>query len=461
MAVVPRKRSGGIVYGVLTSWSGGKHWELVGKNKREAEAVDARRKREVETGTFRPGELTDAASVKTFAERWLEKRSNRSADNDRALVRRHVLGAPWFASMRLGDVRPRHVLRLIDELNAGKLAPKSVALVMGLVRVMLRDAVIADVLLATPYVVPRGLLTRAGEKRSPYTAAEASDLMAEPVGERERVWNTIAFYTGARCGEVCGLRWGDWDEAPLPLGALSISRQYGGQVLKTERPRVVPVHPELARVLAAWRERWSLHYLHRPGSDDFIVPRAVLANGDVDHLTKSAAYKAWIRSCTASGVTNRSVHSTRHTFITLARRGGADKEHVELVTHNPKGTIVDVYTTRDWTELCRAVLSVSFDVHRTAQRLPGSGSNSGGSELPRLVEVSGIGADSLPSPYFESRLWSQETSGADDRRQPARLPTDIGRILPAVAAELVAGGLTPGRRALKVIRRKGAKRDAG
>jgi integrase len=361
MAVVPRKRKSGVVYGVLTSWAGGKHWELVGANRREAEQLDRKRLREVESGSFRPGELTDAATFRAFADSWLERRTNRTADNDRGLVRRHVLPLAWFAELRMADIRPRDVLRLIETLQAGELAPKSVTLVMGIVRVMFRDAVIGDVLSATPYVVPRGTLKRAGEKRLPYTAAEARALLGDQVGERERIWNALAFYTGARCGEVCGLRWGDWDEAPVPLGALRIERQYGGQVLKTERPRIAPVHPELAALLAGWRDRWPLYFLRRPEATDLICPRLVAPGETPGPLTKSAAYKAWIRSCGVAKVTNRSVHSTRHTFITLAQRGGADHRVVELVTHNPKGRIIDVYTTRDWSELCAAVLCLSFD----------------------------------------------------------------------------------------------------
>jgi integrase len=60
------------------------------------------------------------------------------------------------------------------------------------------------------------------------------------------------------------------------------------------------------------------------------------------------------------GVTNRSLHSTRHTFITLARRGGARTEVVEQITHNAAGTIVDHYTHRDWNELCQAVLALQL-----------------------------------------------------------------------------------------------------
>ncbi len=369
MAVVPRKRAGGIVYGVSTSWRGRKYWELVGPNRREAEGRDALRKKQVKAGTYKPGDITDQASVAAFAAKWLDGRTNRSSENDHTLMTRHALSIEWFATMKMAEVQSGMFRKLAKEIAAKNLAeegekprylsPKSVSLVMGLVSVMFRDATLDGLYGQNPYLMPHGLLRRTGVKRFPYTVAEAAALMSFPVEERARMWNVLAFFTGARCGEICGLRWGDWDEAPDPLGALVIERQYAGDVLKTERPRIVPVHFVLARALSIWREHWALYFLRRPEPDDLIVPRLVLA--DIEPMTKSAAYKAWLRSCKAAGVTNRSVHSTRHTFITVARRNGADKEAVELVTHNPKGTIVDRYTTREWSELCKAVACVRYD----------------------------------------------------------------------------------------------------
>jgi len=387
MAVVPRKRVGGVVYGVLTSWPGGEpFWELVGANKREAETLDKQRRREVKAGTFRPGELTGASTVAAYAALWLAKRSNRAADLDRVAMAGHVLSRAWFARLPMVEVRPKKILRLIEELKAeGKLAPKTITNVLALVRVMFRDAAIEDVVSASPYVVPRGALKRAGKKRSPYTPAEMEALVSEVVGERELVWNSLAFYLGLRLGEVCGLRWGDWDQRPAPLGAMSITRQYVDQVLKTERPRVGPVHPFLAAVLAAWKARWALHFLHQPGLDDFIVPMV-----DGSPMTRSSAYKMWLRSCKAAQVTNRSVHSTRHTFITLTLRGGAERRIVERITHNPKQEIIDVYTTHEWSEFCRAVLCL--DSARASKPAPGSGSSGGnggsatGSESPGLQD---------------------------------------------------------------------------
>jgi integrase len=356
MAVVPRKRKGGkVMYGVLTSWPGGKpHWELVGPNKREAETLDRQRKREVRDGTFRPGELTGASTVAAYAAKWLAGRTNAAAKADRSTMRDHVLSVKWFAELPIADVRPKHVLKLIAELKAKTnpaMAPKSIANLMGVLRVMFRDAVIAEVISATPYVVPKGTLSRRGAKRVPYTPAELELLVSDKVGERQQILNALLFFLGVRVGEACGLRWGDWDEAPVPLGAMRIERQYEGRATKTGRGRTAPVHPRLAALLTAWRQRWVVHYLRRPSAEDFIVPQR-----PGQHIDRAVAYKAWRRGCDAVGVTNKTVHSTRHTFITLTQRGGADRRLVERITHNPKDEIIDVYTTRDWSEFCAVVL---------------------------------------------------------------------------------------------------------
>ncbi len=357
MAVVPRKRRGGVItYYVATSWEGGQHWERVGHNKREAEQVNRDRLKQVKDGSFKPGRLTDAASVESYAKAWLKTRTNRARDNDEQLLTDHVLSVRSFAELRMGEVRPRHVLQLITDIrSAGKLAEKTIALALGLVRVLFRDAVIDETIQATPYVVPRGKLTRAGKTRSPYTPSEVAKLTSSLVPERDRMWALLALLTGCRCGEVCGLTWGDLDEAPVPLAALKVERQYDGAVTKTGRSRVVPVHPSLHINLVAWRIRWSLHFLRTPQPTDPIVPAL-----DGTPMTKSSAYKGWRRACKAAGVTNRTVHSTRHTFITLTRRGGADISIVERITHNPKGTIIDVYNHRDWADFCAAVLCLQI-----------------------------------------------------------------------------------------------------
>jgi hypothetical protein len=159
---------------------------------------------------------------------------------------------------------------------------------------------------------------------------------------------------------------------------MAIRDQYNGRPLKTERPRVVPVHPELGSVLAAWMaDGFELYTGHRPEPDDFIVPN-ISRRAKVPCHTRSSYYKAFTRFAEAAGIRPRSLHATRHTFITLCRRGGARKDVLERVTHNASGDIVDRYTHFDWAPLCAAVLSLDLDAHPTLQRGIGSGGDSGG-----------------------------------------------------------------------------------
>jgi hypothetical protein len=55
-----------------------------------------------------------------------------------------------------------------------------------------------------------------------------------------------------------------------------------------------------------------------------------------------------------------SLHSTRHTFITWARRGGARSDVLEVVTHNAAGKMIDQYTHWDWEPLCDAVACLNY-----------------------------------------------------------------------------------------------------
>src|SRR5689334_1568428 len=95
-----------------------------------------------------------------------------------------------------------------------------------------------------------------------------------------RVFLWLAFYTGMREGEICGRRWRDWVRDSLPLGALLCTSQYDDRPLKGDdadsgdtRPRVIPVHRELAAVLDDWwNSGWEVVYGRTPTEDDFIYP---------------------------------------------------------------------------------------------------------------------------------------------------------------------------------------------
>lgn len=374
MSVVPRQRKNGIVYYVANKWHGSVVFERSGTDKREAARRDSRMKREIAAGTFVP-QKTGASTVGSFAREWFGRRKVRTVENEEALYENHVVRrCAWFTKLRLEDVRPSHMIRLVDELamdyvNArgvpSDLAPKSVALIYGIFKTMFRDARIAELMDSDPCVLPSGKLSRkAKTKRRAYGAADAVHLSTgEEIPWDRRVFNALAFYTGMREGEICGRRWRNLDLNSEPLACLTVDTQYDDRPLKTddndtERPRKVPVHPALLSVLKEWRAvGFELVYRRPPREEDFIVPRR---DTEGNH-TKSSAYKGWRRSCDETGVENATLHSTRHTFITQIRRGGARGEVTEKITHNALGAMIDQYTHWEWAPLCAAMLCLRFD----------------------------------------------------------------------------------------------------
>jgi integrase len=361
MAVVARKRARSTVYFVVTRGN----WERVGTDRRESERLNARRKAELKAGTYKPDGGTGKQSVRAYAEKWLAGRKVKAAETEAQLMRDYVLRTT-FADLRIEDVRPRHVIALIEELHraapvSGRtptLSRKTVANIAGVLKTMFRDAVIGEAVAADPVVLPRGTLSRKGKQRAPYEAEAAARAVWAARHPARRVFAALALYTGMREGEVCGRRWRDYDATSEPLGALLVATQYDDEPLKTDSPRRVPVHPELAALLDQWKaEGWELVYRRRPTPDDFIVPPPRTPGAC---YTKSGAYQMWRQNLRETGVTNLSLHSTRHTFLTLARRGGAREEVIERVTHNARGSMVDQYTHWDWAPLCEAVLCFPF-----------------------------------------------------------------------------------------------------
>lgn len=364
MAVVERKTKRGSVFWVATSWKGGVAWERIGRNRREAERADSARKREVKAGTFIPRVRGERATVATYAEAWLERRSTRTAGDDRQRITTHVLGRDWFAKMPLGEVSLAHTKRLVEEMQADSgIAQKTVQNVWGAVRTMLRDARIDGLIPSDVCTLPRGVLRKAPRnKRKAYPLDVMRALMTDRrLPQHYRVLWSMLLLTGMREGEACGRRWRDWDRNATPLGSLEVASQYGGEALKTDNPRLVPVHPFLAAALDAWWSHgWELYVGRPPSPDDFIVPNRSKWR-HAEHHSKSSAYKAWRRCLVTIKATNLSLHSTRNSFVTWCRRHRADPDAIEVITHNARGEMIDQYTDWQWEPLCEAVAVLPFD----------------------------------------------------------------------------------------------------
>jgi hypothetical protein len=124
---------------------------------------------------------------------------------------------------------------------------------------------------------------------------------------------------------------------------------------------MVPIHPELARILREWQLSGFAEYFGRPPKpDDFIVPSR--RGPQFCRTVRRSLTNLVEKDCPKAGVEARTVHRFRDTFISLCRRGDAPKDKVEMVTHNARGEIIDAYTNIDWEPLCRTVLCLKLVV---------------------------------------------------------------------------------------------------
>lgn len=383
MAIVTRMRKNGPVYFVANKQSGSLIWERVGSDKREAERRDPAMKKEIAAGTYH-GRPTGAVTVAAYAESWLKARTTRTVSDDEDRYRIHVAGrCPWFVKLKLADVRLVHTIRLATELKAPyvnhrgqlvTLAPRSHANIFkSLLRPMFRDAMIAELIMPRDVMkFPPKILCGVSLPREPYDAPHVTALTTDKrVPLHWRMFFTLLFYTGARVGEVSGLRFCDHDHEPKPLGCLLVDKQYEGRALKTsvivgQNARKVPVHPFLEAALAAW---WATGfeqvYCRKPTATDFIVPRRLDSNRNQNGHT---AYNGFVAALTRLGIPNRTMHATRNTFISFTRRAGAWEEVVERITHNAKGSVIDAYTTFHWVPLCQAVSAFMAESYEPMKR---------------------------------------------------------------------------------------------
>jgi integrase len=136
--------------------------------------------------------------------------------------------------------------------------------------------------------------------------------------ELERLTMTLATYldqevaniirlllmTGARSGEVFGMRWTDLD---LVTGTWTKL----GSTTKQKSDHVVPLSAPVRQLLVEIRHR---QHNQRP---EFVFP----GPGKTGHVT--TIKKAWKAICQASNITNLRVHDLRHSFASQLASGGA------------------------------------------------------------------------------------------------------------------------------------------
>lgn len=432
--------------------------------------IERRIRAEQETGLATPAGIT----IRAYADRWLKDREERGVEStadDRARMK-HALR--HIGDMVVSEVRPRHLVRMVRDLEKTALAPRSVLHVYGVVRTMFAAAVMEELITTTPAVLSqkRGELPKKRDKDSAWRAtavfshAEIERLISDPrIPERRRVLYAIEFLCGVRANEVTPRRWSDLDLQLRPLGCLTVATSYNlkqkreRKTTKTEVTRRIPIHPTLARVLAQWRlSGWAALYGRAPTEADYIVPggkvgRAKFADPE-RRASSTSSLKRLHEDLELLGLRKRRQHDARRTFISLALADGASKDLLMWVTHTP-GDQMDAYTTPPWSALCREVAKLQIQA-RAGKVLPLRVATSiyGTAEVPEMtdetdVEAAGIEGVAFSADERDKRVTARDsdadlpdalTGALDGDDAVANAATEYERRALALGFLLVVGG---------------------
>ena len=295
---------------------------------------------------------TGPITLEAFAKQWLTARAAlklKACADDATRLTLHAL--PTLGALPLTDIRPRDIRDLVIKLRTdGKLAPRTIRHVYGLLVTLFKAAVIEELIIGTPCLLPPGTLPPLEDKdpewraAAIFTRAEAEALISDPrIPVDRRTLYALKLLAALRHGEAAGLRWRHWHD-----GRLVIANSYLRSGTKTGRTREVPVHPTLAAVLAEWK-------LARPGAtgaDALIVPTR---NGTARPAPD--AQVSFLADLAKIGLRHRRGHDLRRTMITLALADGASREHLRYVTHGARAgrEAFDLYHTPPWDALVKAV----------------------------------------------------------------------------------------------------------
>lgn len=393
------------------------------------------------------------ATVRSFTEKCMAERRERkleSVEDDDARLTNHIL--PALGDLELTALRPKLIqawVRALKEKSAqrreGKLAPRTVRHCFNLLKTMMNDAVAEELIPSNPCVLKKGDLPRKVDKdpawrgTAMFSRAEVEQLISdERVPPDRRMWIALHFLAGLRPGEGSALRWSDYDERAKPLGRLVVSKAMNRKrdrekKTKTEIPRDVPVHPTLAKMLAAWKlSGWQAMFHRPPRAEDLIVPARAptpaeqrLPGWTPRPRGNSQSLKRFHQDLERLGLKLegpkpfRRFYDSRRTFITLCLADGALKDIFKWVTHPATEDQTDEYTAIPYAAKAGEVAKLKVELlsgvllampKAVNSREPGPG-------LPTALPTDAPQQNKTPKP---SQTWGPKLGGVYGTRSLVR-----------------------------------------
>jgi integrase len=199
-------------------------------------------------------------------------------------VRRNILERfrAEHGHRKVKDLRPDHIDAIMGAMDK---TPEAANNLLKVLRVVLNHAVSKRMIAANPALGVKRYRSRS-EGHHSWTEEEIARFQAtHPVNSRAGLALALLLYTGQRRSDVARMGW-----QHIKSNRILVRQQ------KTGRPLAIPLHPELARVLAA-APKVNMTFLMTERSASF----------------SATGFSNWFRQvCDAAGLSGCSAHGLRH-----------------------------------------------------------------------------------------------------------------------------------------------------
>ena len=180
------------------------------------------------------------------------------------------------------------------------------------------------------------------------TIQQVHAILMECRDRRDRLLIMLAFTTGMRVGQILGLRHEDLDTRGRSIRIESRDDNPNGARSKGRKSGTIPMTEQVNRLY--------IEYMHEEYG--YIDSPFVFINFEtLRPMTYSAADSIIQRLRRKTGNYQWSIHTLRHTFVTLSRRAGVPIDVISnLVLHKNLQTTIDMYSHLDVEDLRRILI---------------------------------------------------------------------------------------------------------
>lgn len=318
------------------------------RTKTEAKkAVDAA-KAEAEAGR-RPVQmaLTVSQMVTEYMEAKRARWADRTAWNNEALYRRHIL--PHLGVKRAAGIQSKDLRAYFEMLGAGGLGDSGQRQIHVLLSGAYKRAVGDGLLKDNPAAYGRPVkAARQAAKVKAFTPTELGQFITAALEDRMALPLAFLGLTGMRIGEALALTWEDFSRLPDGSGRVTVSktrsefegRAYTGAPKTAAGERAVIVSGEAVALVEDMRRRVTLEAgSHGNGVSPYIFPSV-----DGRYMRQDVARAVMRRVCGQAGVPLLSPHALRHSVATAHLAAGRDAVTVAAhMGHAQVSTTLNIY----------------------------------------------------------------------------------------------------------------------